>query len=113
MTKRWILVLGALVALLAVPAVVSANGLVVGDANLDGKTTMADAMTIMRYRAGLEEFNADQLKCADTTADGKVTMADAMHIMQFRADPDGSAGILSKPIYDPVFHSGMIDPLTL
>jgi hypothetical protein len=97
-----------------VPSVVAAAApLVVGDANMDGKVSMADVLAVLQYRAGDVEFTADQLRCADTTADGKVTMADALHIMQFRADPHGTLGILHKPLYDPVFHAGMVDPLTL
>ncbi len=87
--------------------------LIVGDVGLDGRVTMVDVLFILQYRAALITLNEDQLRCADTNADGRVTMADALHIMQFRADPDGSLGILHKPLYDPVFHHGMIDPLTL
>ncbi len=88
------------------------NGVwMVGDVNLDGRVTMADVAFVMQYRAGLREFNTDQMRCADTNADSRVTMADALHIMQFRADPDGSLGILHKPLYDPVFHHDLLDPL--
>ena len=86
-------------------------GLMVGDVNLDARVTMADCLCVMRHRAAVQILDLDQLRCADTNADGAVTMADALHIMQFRADPDGSAGILCKPLYDPSFHDGMIDPL--
>jgi len=114
--KKHILILIALAAMIAVaiPGTVMADKppLVVGDANLDGMTSMADVMFIMQYRGGLREFSENQLRCADTTADGMVTMADVMHIMQYRADPDMTLGILYKLLYDPTFHAGMIDPLT-
>ena len=87
--------------------------LIVGDTNLDGRVTMADVLTILQYRAGTITLSNDQLRCADTNADERVTMADGLHIMQFRADPYSTLGILSKPLYDPEFHEGMIDPLTL
>ena len=87
-------------------------GLMVGDVSMDGAVTMGDVMYLMQSRAGLRTLDEYQLQCADTNADGQVTMGDAMHIMQFRADPHKELGILYKPLYDPVFHSGMIDPLS-
>ena len=83
----------------------------VGDANMDGRVTMGDTLTILQYRAALAELDDYQLRCGDTNCDGRVTMADALHIMQFRADPDQTLGILTIPLYNPEFHAGMIDPL--
>ena len=87
--------------------------LIVGDVNLDESTNIIDAMFIAQYVVGLRSLDADQLRCADTTADSAVNIIDAMHIAQFTVDPRQIAGILFKPLYDPVFHQGMIDPLTL
>lgn len=87
--------------------------LIVGDVNLDERTNIIDAMFIAQYVVGLRTLDADQLKCADTTADRAVNIIDAMHIAQFSVDPRGTAGVLFKPLFDPVFHQGMIDPLTL
>jgi len=114
MTKRRLVLIGALIALLVVPATVAADTpLIVGDVSQDGMVNVADVIQIMQYTVGMRQFDADQLRCGDTTADGQVTVGDAVHIMQFTVDPDGTHGVLAKPLYDPVFHAGMIDPLTL
>ncbi len=103
-----------MVAALVVPAIVSADAtLVVGDVSLDGKTNIGDAVQIMQYTVGLRAFDADQLRCGDTTADGLTNIGDAIHIMQWTVDPYGIHGILKKPLYDPVFHASMVDPLTV
>ena len=81
-----------------------------GDADLDGRVTMADVLSILQYRiAGTLDDN--QLRCADTNDDGRVTMADALHIMQFRADPYGMQEILLKPLWETPADDGLLDPL--
>jgi hypothetical protein len=56
-----------------------------GDVNLDGKVTAADAACILRYIAGLEELNEQQLKNADVNLDGKVNNDDAQLILKYIA----------------------------
>lgn len=72
---------------------------------------MADTMVIMQHRAAIQVMTASQLAVSDTNNDGGVTMADVMHIMQFRADPDGSSGILSQPLWQWPEDGGLCDPL--
>ena len=82
-----------------------------GDVTLDGHVTMADAMFIAQYKAGVRDLNADQLKCADTTDEGAVSLADAMHIAQWKADPDGSLGVLFKPLWEFPADDDMLPPV--
>ena len=82
-----------------------------GDVTMDEHVTMADAMFIAQYKAGLRTLNASQLKCADTTDDGDVTMADAMHIAQWKADQDGTLGVLFKPLWETSADDGMQKPV--
>jgi len=82
-----------------------------GDVTMDEHITMADAMFIAQYKAGLRSLNASQLKCADTTDDGDVTMADAMHIAQWKADPDGTLGVLFKPLWESPADDDMLEPV--
>jgi len=82
-----------------------------GDVTMDEHITMADAMFIAQYKAGLRSLNASQLKCADTTDDGDVTMADAMHIAQWKADPDGTLGVLFKPLWESSADDDMLEPV--
>lgn len=63
-------------------------------------SVVIDAMFITQYIAGLRNLNASQLQCADIMDDGDVTMADAMHIAQWKADPDGTLGVLFKPLWE-------------
>ena len=53
-----------------------------GDVNLDGQITPADAALILQYLDGLKELNEDQKRNADVNLDGKVTKEDAELIMQ-------------------------------
>ncbi|MCK4527319.1 hypothetical protein KAW18_08095 [candidate division WOR-3 bacterium] len=82
-----------------------------GDVTMDMHVTMADAMFIAQYKAGVRSLNASQLKCADTTDEGDVTMADAMHIAQWKADPDGSLGVLFKPLWEAGPDADMLPPV--
>ena len=82
-----------------------------GDVNLDKHVTITDAMYIAQYKAGLRSLSADQLKCADTTDADGVTISDAMHIAQWRVDPDGSLGILFKPLWESPADDDMLKPV--
>ncbi len=53
-----------------------------GDVNLDGKVTAADAAEILRAVVGLTELDAIQLFFADVNQDGDVTAADAAYILR-------------------------------
>ncbi|MCK4527318.1 hypothetical protein KAW18_08090, partial [candidate division WOR-3 bacterium] len=94
-----------------VVTVKSAIELMEGDVTMDMHVTMADAMFIAQYKAGIRSLNASQLKCADTTDEGDVTMADAMHIAQWKADPDGTLGVLYKPLWESPADDDMLEPV--
>ncbi|MCG7850839.1 MAG: dockerin type I repeat-containing protein, partial [ANME-2 cluster archaeon] len=81
-----------------------------GDVTGDNCVDTVDAMLIAQYRAGLISLTADQLKCADTTDDGSSDMIDAMHIKQWRVDPDGSLGVLAKPLWESPADDDMLHP---
>lgn len=53
-----------------------------GDVDSDGKITAADARTILRASAGLENLSAAQKKTADVNNDGKITAADAREVLR-------------------------------
>jgi len=86
------------------------HGLMEGDASGNCSMSIVDAMFIAQYRVGLRTFTSDQLKCADTTDDGSVTIVDAMHIAQWLVDPDGSLGVLFKPLWESLGDDGMLPP---
>lgn len=54
-----------------------------GDVNLDGKITAADAALILRYLDGLDDLNDEQKKNADVNLDGKITKEDADAILKY------------------------------
>ena len=90
---------------------ITAALLMEGDVNLDGHVTITDAMLISRFKAGLLILTDDQLQCADTTDDGNVSIADAMHISQWLVDPDGSLGVLFKPLWESPADDSMLQPV--
>ena len=53
-----------------------------GDANLDGKVTAADAAEILRAIVGLTELDEEAQAMADVNEDGDVTAADASFILR-------------------------------
>lgn len=54
----------------------------VGDANGDGKISIADATVIQKYLAKIGEITEENMKLADLNADGKITVADATIIQK-------------------------------
>jgi len=69
-------------------------------------------MFIAQYTVGLRTLNESQLKCADTTDDdGNVDISDAMHIAQYTVDPDGSLGVLYKPLWESPADDDMMKPV--
>ena len=63
-------------------AVVPVNEGTLGDANLDGKVTAADAAEILRAVVGLTELSKEAAYMADVNEDGEVTAADASFILR-------------------------------
>lgn len=64
---------------------VSADELIVGDADGDGRVTIIDATFIQRYLAQLEIIDEDRLTCVDTDKDGLISVMDATQIQRFLA----------------------------
>ncbi len=54
-----------------------------GDVNLDGKVTAADAALLLQYLDGKAELNDKQKLNADVNLDGKITRDDAEAIMEY------------------------------
>jgi len=83
-----------------------------GDVDMNGCVDISDAMFIAQYTVGLRTLNESQLKCADTTDDdGNVDISDAMHIAQYTVDPDGSLGVLYKPLWESPADDDMMKPV--
>lgn len=66
-----------------------------GDANLDGKTTIQDATAVQKYVAKMIDFTLLQKTTADADKDGSITVRDATAIQK------DIAGI--EPIFDVIF----------
>lgn len=88
----------------------NAIGLMEGDANLNGCVSIVDALLIAQYLAGIRTISPDQLQCADTTDEGSVSIVDALHIAQWLVDPDGSLGVLAKPLWESPADDDMLPP---
>jgi len=82
-----------------------------GDVDMSDCVNNVDAMYIAQYTVDTRSLNASQLKCADTTDDGEVTITDAMHIAQYTVDPDGSLGVLFKPLWNATLDADMKRPV--
>jgi len=81
-----------------------------GDVSLNNQVQISDAMFIAQHMVGLVTLTDGQLTCADTTDEGNVTMADAMHIAQWLVDPDGTLGVLKKPLWEEASDLGITVP---
>ncbi len=68
---------------------------ILGDANLDGKVTAADAAEILRAVVGYTELSAQALFFADVNQDGSVNAADAAFILR------AIVGLETLPAYSP------------
>lgn len=66
-------------------AVLAAKGLLLGDVDMNGRVTSADARLALRCSAQLETLNQQQLVMADVNYDGVITAADARIIQQLAA----------------------------
>ena len=91
--------------------IVVRSALMEGDVDMNGCVDILDALLIAQYDVGLITLNASQLKCADTTDDGNVDISDAMHIAQYTVDPDGSLGVLFKPLWESPADDDMMKPV--
>ena len=83
-----------------------------GDANGDGNVNIIDAMFIAQYTVGLRQLEGDCLLAADSSSDGLVNIVDAMHIAQYTVDPNGTAEVLFKPLWEWPADGGTKDPRT-
>ena len=55
---------------------------IIGDTNLDGEVTIADAILALRHIMGLETLTGDALEQADANQDGNVTIEDCILILR-------------------------------
>lgn len=116
--KKWLVILALVTALSVMPAVVSADGLMEGDFNCDGRVSVLDVVGIMRYTvdptgaAGVRLFEptADNLLCGDVSDDGSVSIIDAVMILKWTVDPTGAAGVLKTPLWQSPADDGMLPP---
>lgn len=54
-----------------------------GDVDMDGEVTYADALLVARYNAGLETLTDEQKRRADVSARGEYDIVDALFIEQY------------------------------
>ncbi|MBR5947294.1 MAG: choice-of-anchor J domain-containing protein, partial [Clostridia bacterium] len=59
---------------------------VIGDTNLDGEVTIADAILALRHIMGLETLTGEALEQADANGDGNVTIEDCILILRAALD---------------------------
>lgn len=64
----------------------SKTEILIGDVNLDGKVTAADARITLRAAAGLEKLEGTAMLAADIDGSGKVNAADARIILRIAAN---------------------------
>lgn len=58
---------------------------ILGDIDGDGNVTSADALSVLRMSASLEEYTPDIIPLADVDGDENITSADALDILRFSA----------------------------
>ena len=58
---------------------------ILGDIDGDGNVTSADALSVLRMSASLEEYTPDIIPVADVDGDENITSADALDILRFSA----------------------------
>lgn len=75
-----------------------------GDINKDGKNTAADSRLILRYAAGLEDFDDENIFNADYNGDGNITAADARSSLRV------SAGLDTLPIQNTPTSNNPVTP---
>ncbi len=62
------------------------SNVMLGDVNLDGVISVADATLVQQHAAEMISLDGDALIAADTSKDGSVTVADATLIQKFAAE---------------------------
>lgn len=60
----------------------SADEILAGDVNGDGKVSSADSLLVQRYTIGLTKLDDSRLEAADFNGDGKITNLDALQILR-------------------------------
>ncbi|MDD3401095.1 MAG: dockerin type I domain-containing protein [Eubacteriales bacterium] len=73
----------------------------IGDVNLDGDVTAADAALILRYIVKLETLSDLQKVNADVTYDSQITAADAARILRYVVKLVGDLGVWPDPTPRP------------
>ena len=58
---------------------------ILGDIDGDGNVTSADALSVLRMSASLEDYTPDIIPLADVDGDENITSADALDILRFSA----------------------------
>ena len=91
--------------------IVVRSALMEGDVDMNGCVNIVDALHIVQYTVKRITLNASQLKCADTIDDGNVDISDALHIVQYTVDPDGSRGVLRRPLWESPADDDMMKPV--
>ena len=59
------------------------EGLKLGDANLDGDVTIADAVVLNKYLVGSATLSESAQKNADCDKDGNITSSDTLTILKY------------------------------
>ncbi len=93
------------VSYLAVVNASAASGLLYGDANCDGKVTVADAIAVESYLKGEFSLTEQGLINADANRDGMISMPDAKLIREW-LDEDTGSGNNDTPAEEEVFLIG-------
>jgi hypothetical protein len=75
--------------------VVEFNGRALGDFGNDGEVSVLDGVQILRYRAFLENFAANDRFYGDVSNDGEVSVLDAVKVLRYRA-------FLEDKYYQPI-----------
>ncbi|MCD8026967.1 MAG: dockerin type I repeat-containing protein [Clostridiales bacterium] len=60
----------------------SGSSMLIGDVNLDGNISVADATAIQKFVVGTQAFSEEQFALADVNGDGSVTVADATTVQK-------------------------------
>ena len=63
----------------------SADDILLGDANADGKVTAADAREMICFATHLENPTSYQMKACDLNSDGEISLIEARSVMRFAA----------------------------
>ena len=85
-----------IVSVLLLPGL-SACAAEIGDIDLDDSITASDALQVLRYSVGLDEFTPEQKELADVDSDGDITAADALEILRYSVGLD-AADSIGQPV---------------